>query len=144
MPLVLKKILALVIGLVICITTVALLEQLNHFLFIPESASTTDAHDPSVARAFMKNLPVAAYLMVLFAWLAGTALGIATASLLLKRVSRLFVPVITGIILLSTMANFYLLPHPSWMIVAAVLLLPLTGWTTGWLLKRKFNVPVTS
>lgn len=144
MPLVLKKILALVIGLVICITTVALLEQLNHFLFIPESASTADAHDPSVARSFMKNLPVAAYLMVLFAWLAGTALGIATASLLLKRVSRLFVPVITGIILLSTMANFYLLPHPSWMIVAAVLLLPLTGWTTGWLLKRKFNVPVTS
>lgn len=144
MPLVLKKILALIIGLVICVATVALLEQLNHSLFIPESASTADVHDPSVASTFMKNLPVSAYLMVLFAWLAGTTLGIASASLILKRVSRLFVPIITGVMLLSTIANFYLLPHPTWMIVAALILIPLTGWFTGWFLNRKLKVPVTA
>ncbi|RVU40920.1 hypothetical protein EOE67_04930 [Rheinheimera riviphila] len=143
MPVVLKKILALVIGLVICVSTVALLEQLNHSLFIPTSASTADSHDPSVATAFMKNLPVAAYLMVLFAWLAGTALGIAAASVLIKRVSRLFVPVITGVMLLSTIANFYLLPHPTWLMIAAVVLIPVTGFGTGWLLHRRFKVPVT-
>ena len=143
MPVVLKKILALVIGLVICVSTVALLEQLNHSLFIPSSASTADSHDPSVATAFMKNLPVAAYLMVLFAWLAGTALGIAAASLLIKRVSRLFVPVITGVMLLSTIANFYLLPHPTWLMIAAIVLIPVTGFGTGWLLHRRLMVAVT-
>lgn len=143
MPVVLKKILALVIGLVICVSTVALLEQLNHSLFIPSSASTADSHDPSVATAFMKNLPVAAYLMVLFAWLAGTALGIAAASLLIKRVSRLFVPVITGVMLLSTIANFYLLPHPTWLMIAAIVLIPVTGFGTGWLLHRRLKVAVT-
>ncbi len=142
MPLVLKKILALVIGLAVCVATVALLEQLNHSLFIPESASTADAHDPSVARTFMENLPVAAYLMVLIAWLAGTSLGIVSASWLIQRVSRLFVPVITGLMLLSTIANFYLLPHPIWLVVAAIVLIPLTGFATGWLLSRKFNVLV--
>jgi len=140
MPVVLKKILALVIGLAICVATVALLEQLNHSLFVPASASTADSHDPSVATAFMKNLPVAAYLMVLFAWLAGTAMGIATASLLIKRVSRLFVPVITGVMLLSTIANFYLLPHPTWMVIAAVLLIPMVGLGTGWLLNRRLQL----
>ena len=143
MPVVLKKILALVIGLVICVSTVALLEQLNHSLFIPSSASTADSHDPSVATAFMKNLPVAVYLMVLFAWLAGTALGITAASLLIKRVSRLFVPVITGVMLLSTIANFYLLPHPTWLMIAAIVLIPVTGFATGWLLHRRLMVAVT-
>lgn len=143
MPVVLKKILALVVGLVICVGTVALLEQLNHSLFIPASASTADSHDPSVATAFMKNLPVAAYLMVLFAWLAGTAFGIAAASLLIRRVSRLFVPVITGIMLLSTIANFYLLPHPTWLMIAAVVLIPFTGIGTRWVLHRRFKLSVT-
>ncbi|OBP15107.1 hypothetical protein A5320_06875 [Rheinheimera sp. SA_1] len=143
MPVLLKKILALVIGLVVCVATVAVLEQVNHSLFIPTSASTADAHDPSVATAFMKNLPVAAYLMVLFAWLAGTAFGITAASLLIKRVSRLFVPIITGVMLLSTIANFYLLPHPTWLMIAAVLLIPCTGLGTGWLLARRFKVTET-
>lgn len=141
MPVVLKKILALVIGLVICVATVALLEQLNHSLFIPSSASTAESYDPSVATAFMKNLPVAAYLMVLFAWLVGTAFGIAAASLLIKRVSRLFVPVITGVMLLSTIANFYLLPHPTWLMIAAVVLIPLTGVGAGLWLSRYFSKP---
>jgi len=143
MPVLLKKILALVIGMVICVATVALLEQLNHSLFVPSSASTADSHDPTVATAFMKNLPVAAYLMVLFAWLAGTAIGITAASLLISRVSRLFVPVITGVMLLSTIANFYLLPHPTWLMIAAVVLIPFTGFGTGWLLSRRFKVSVT-
>lgn len=141
MPLVLKKILALVLGLVVCVATVALLEQLNHSWFVPSSASTPDAHDPSVANAYMKNLPVAAYLMVLFAWLAGTAIGIAVASLLIKRVSRLFVPVITGMMMLSTIANFYLLPHPTWLMIAAVVLIPSTGVGAGLWLSRYFAKP---
>jgi hypothetical protein len=141
MPVVMKKILALLLGLVVCVATVAVLEQLNHSLFVPASASTADSHDPSVATAFMKNLPVAAYLMVLFAWLAGAAIGIAVASLLIKRVSRLFVPVITGVMLLSTIANFYLLPHPTWLMIAAVVLIPLSGIGTGWWLNRRFAKP---
>lgn len=144
MPLVLKKILALIIGLVLCVAIVALLEQLNHGLFIPESANMADVHDPSQAQVLMKNLPVTAYLMVLFAWLAGTAVGIAAASLLLKRVSRIFVPVITGVMLLSTFANFYLLPHPLWLMIAAAVLIPLIGVATGWLLKRKFHLSIAS
>jgi len=143
MPVQLKKILALVIGLVVCVATVAVLEQLNHSLFVPTSATTADAHDPSVATAFMKNLPVVAYLMVLFAWLAGTALGIAAASLLVKKVSRLFVPIITGVMLISTIANFYLLPHPTWLMVAAVVLIPCAGIGTGWWLRRRFKATAT-
>ena len=139
MPVILKKILALVIGLVICVATVAVLEQLNHRLFIPGGISSADADDPSVAIAFMKNLPLAAYLMVLLSWLVGTAFGIAAASLLLKRVSRLFVPVITGVMLLSTIANFYLLPHPTWLMIGTLILLPLVGWGSGWLLNRRLN-----
>ncbi len=144
MPLVLKKILALIVGLVVCIATVALLEQLSHSLFLSTSASTADAHDPSVATTYMKNLPVVAYLMVLLAWVAGTAAGIAVASLILRRVSRLFVPLITGMMLLSTIANFYLLPHPWWLMVAAVVLIPLAGIYTGLTLGRRWPTPKSS
>ncbi|MBU1436825.1 MAG: hypothetical protein KJ930_04940 [Gammaproteobacteria bacterium] len=139
MPVMLKKILALIVGLVVCIAIVALLEQLAHQLLATPSANAVDTEDPTAASAYMKNLPVAAYLMVLLAWGAGTAAGIAVASILVKRVSRLFVPVITGMMLLSTIANFYLLPHPWWLMITAVVMIPLIGIFTGLRLSRRFN-----
>ena len=141
MPLVMKKILALLVGLFVCVATVALIEQLNHSLFAP--AIELNTQDPAAERAYMQNLPVVAYLLVLLAWITGTFTGISVASLIVKRVSRLFMPVITGMMLLSTVANFYLLPHPIWLMVATVVLIPAAGILTGLWLSRRFPKPAT-
>ncbi|WP_306521667.1 hypothetical protein [Rheinheimera sp.] len=134
MPLALKKILALLIGLLVSIGTIALLEQFSHWLYPP--ASTPDWQDPSAVAAYMQSLPVMAYLLVLLAWFSGVVAGIVVATLLVKRVSRLFVVVITAMVWLATLANVYLIPHPLWVSVTALFLLPLAGWLTGRWLHR--------
>lgn len=134
MPIALKKILALLIGLMVSIGTIALLEQFSHWLYPP--SSTPDWQDPSAVAAYMQSLPVVAYLLVLLAWFSGVVTGIVVATLLVKRVSRLFVVVITAMVWLATLANIYMIPHPVWVAATALLLLPLTGWLTGYLLNR--------
>ena len=137
MSLALKKILALVVGMLVCVATVALIEQLNHALFI--APSDLPSQDPAAEHAYMQSLPLLAYCMVLLAWLTGTFSGITVASFMIKRVSRLFMPVISGMMLVSTLANFYLLPHPAWFMLASVVLIPVTGLLTNRWLKRRFS-----
>lgn len=136
MPLALKKILALLIGLIVSISTIALLEQFSHWLYPP--STTPDWQDPSAVAAYMQSLPVAAYLLVLLAWASGVVTGIVVATLLVKRVSRLFVVTITGMVWLATLANIYMIPHPAWVAAAALLLLPAVGWLSGHFLKRRY------
>lgn len=134
MPLALKKILALLIGLMVSIGTIALLEQFSHWLYPP--GSMPDWQDPSAVAAYMQSLPVGAYLLVLLARFSGVVTGIVVATLLVKRVSRLFVVAITGMVWLATLANIYMIPHPAWIAVVSLLLLPVVGWLSGHLLQR--------
>lgn len=134
MPLALKKILALLAGLVVCIGTMALLEQLSHWLY--PAVATPDWQDPAAVAAYMHALPVGAYVLVLLAWFSGVVSGIGVATLLVKRVSRLFVVVITAMVWLATLANVYLIPHPLWVSVTALVCLPLLGLLAGFLLHR--------
>lgn len=142
MPLALKKILALLVGLMVSIGTIALLEQFSHWLYPP--TSTPDWQDPSAVAAYMQSLPVVAYLLVLLAWFSGVICGILVATLLVKRVSRLFVVVITAMVWLATLANIYMIPHPTWIAATALLLLPVAGWLSGRLLQRRYpHLPET-
>lgn len=134
MPLALKKILALLAGLMVSIGTIALLEQFSHWLY--PVGTQPDWQDPSAVAAYMQSLPVGAYLLVLLAWFSGVVVGIAAATMLVKRVSRLFVVVITAMVWLATLANVYLIPHPLWVSVTALVCLPLLGFLCGHLLNR--------
>jgi O-antigen/teichoic acid export membrane protein len=129
----LRRILAVVAGLVAFIALVAAFDGLSGALF-PAPAGF-DPNDIDSVRAHIENMPVVALVIVL----AGSTLGalggsFLTGFLIGEGVS--FWPVITGVVgLCATMVNALTRPHPAWFVAAApigVVAATVLGWWLAW------------
>ena len=86
-------------------------------------------------RALASSL-VAALAFVLLAYAAGSFLGAYTASTISLRHKR-GVAVIVGMVMLALVSlNFWMIPHPTWMVIAGVLI-PLPFALAGWKLAAR-------
>ncbi len=131
----LRTALALVLGLLVAFVTIMLIEQVSHMIFpLPNDI---DWNDSSAATQFMNQLPVAALLLVLFAWCSGIILGILTAAWIARRVRGRFVLAIGGFISIAAIANMWMLPHPIWFMALTMVMLPAVSFWTWWQFKPK-------
>jgi hypothetical protein len=129
MPATLRTTLSLLAGIAVTFFTISAVEQVGHLLFpLPPTA---DLQDSTAVAAYMKQLPVAALLLVLIGWLLGVLTGMTAASLLAGRPRGRFALTCGGLVILGAAANFYLLPHPQWLIWLSFILLPLVTFA-GW------------
>lgn len=135
MPAAFRTTLALVAGLVITFLTISVSEQLSHLLFRPPV--DLDWQDSSAVAAYLKQLPVSALLLVLVGWLVGIAAGLSVATLIAGRSRGRFALAIGGLVWLAALSNFYLLPHPLWMVVLSLCSIPLLSYGLWWLLRRQ-------
>lgn len=95
--------------------TVFLLEGLGHRLL-----GTADPTDPS-------SITAAMFASVLVAWIVGSAVAGATATYW-ARSTTLTLGLVVGLILLAgAVSNMLVIPHPLWMKVGAVILMPLAA-----------------
>jgi hypothetical protein len=136
MPQTLRTTLALLAGVVVTFFTIAAVEQLGHLLYrAPEGL---DWQDSSAASAYLKQLPVGALLLVLSGWLLGIFTGMAAATVLAGRCRGRFALSIGGLVLLGAASNFYMLPHPLWLMVLSLLMIPLLSYFSWWILKKRY------
>lgn len=123
---VLRRVLAVVAGAAISILVVMLSDGLVASLHpLPEG---TDLSDPEAMRAAIGDLPVTAMLLLVLGWAVATAAG---AYLAVRMTPDRWRPagwIVTALLLLATVANLAMLPHPVWMWPAALVLIPLAGW----------------
>ena len=99
--------------------TVFLMEALGHALF-----GTADPADLSSVTGVMWG-------SVLVAWIVGSAVAGAAATLWARSTS-LVLGVVMGLVLLAAaVSNMFVIPHPVWMMVAAVLLMPAAAITAA-------------
>ena len=99
--------------------TIFLLEAVGHMLF-----GTVDPAD-------LESVPDAMFGPVLVAWIVGSAVAGAAATLWARSTS-LVLGVVVGLVLLAAaVSNMLVLPHPVWMMVAAVLLMPAAAITAA-------------
>jgi hypothetical protein len=106
----------IIAGVLIAFAAVALIELLGHQAVpVPSDAAL---RDPEVAQA-IAGVPLAAKLIVVFAWFAGTLAGGAAA----RRISgeRWAAWLVAAIVAAAGIANILMIPHPFWMQLAAVL-----------------------
>lgn len=82
--------------------------------------------DPAAVAAFIETAPLTAMLTVLFGWTLAIFAGTFTAARLGRRGEW---PgwVVLALFLAATGANFFMLPHPVWFVVAAVVLIAVSG-----------------
>jgi hypothetical protein len=137
MPALLRTTLALLAGVVVTFFTISAVEQLGHILYRPPLG--LDWHDSSAVSAYLKQLPAGALLLVLAGWLLGIFTGLTASTLLAGRCRGRFALAIGSLVFIGAGSNFYLLPHPMWLMVLSLIMIPLVAVLCWWALKKRFS-----
>lgn len=113
-------------GLAVAFAIVFASDALFHVL-TASGATMPDTGDRSAWRAYMDGLPMGALLQVLAGW---TLAALAGAWVAARFGGRGAWPgwLVGGVFLLATAANFATVPHPAWMVGAAVVLILFAAW----------------
>jgi hypothetical protein len=118
-----------VAGVLAAVVVVALIEAVSHAIYAPTAAQ--DLSTPDAMAAFVATLPLGAFLFVLGAYVAGTFAGGIVAAAIARRRAMLFAGIVGACILLGSVINFALIPHPVWFIAATIVGVPLVAFATG-------------
>jgi len=127
-----RTIAGVVVGVVVAWLTIMLAEFASAPLH-PMPAGF-DMHDPASVAAFVATLPVAALLLVLAGWVLGALVGSHVAA----RIARKPLPALAVgmVIVVGVIANAVMIPHPTWMTIAGVLLPVPAAWLGARLAMR--------
>jgi hypothetical protein len=117
-----RRIVAILAGFVVANIVIFALEALGHAIYPPPAG--LDLTKPEAFRTMVSQMPPGAFVLLVIGWLAGTAAGVATA----QRINRkpTFVPglVVGTMLFAATAYNFSIIPHPIWVVVAALVGIP--------------------
>lgn len=131
-----RRIIAVIAGIVVAGVVVAIVEEIGHIVYpLPE---TLDWADPTTVQNYMATLPLPAILFVLAAWVFGAFGGSVVATLIAKHKSYIYSAIVTGMMLLGSIYNLLKIPHPTWFAVLVIILVPLAGYL-AWLVVKGNN-----
>ena len=121
--------LAGVAGVASAFLVISVIELVAHAVYAP--AVMPDVSTPAAMAAYVDSMPLGAFLFVLAAYVAGTVAGGLVGIAIAGRHAMWFACLAGGLILLASIANFILVPHPVWFVVATLIDVPLAAWLTG-------------
>lgn len=128
-----RNILGIVAGLAVAVLAVMVVQALGHQLY-PYPADV-DLNDPEqIARVF-PTVPVAAKLFVVAAWFLGALAGAAVAKSIIGRDWAAWT--IAVLIACAGIMNLFIIPHPVWMQISAVVAPLLGGLIANHLVRRR-------
>lgn len=133
-----RKFLGGLTGIVAAFSVIALVQSIGHLLYpTPEGL---DMKDPAAFAAYVKSLPPGAFIPVLLSYFAGTAAGTFVASWIGGGNGRVYAAIFGTLVLALTIANLFMIPHPHWFSVLAILGIPASAYAGGRLApKRKYG-----
>jgi hypothetical protein len=108
---------------------VAVVEGIGHAIYAP--ATLPDMSDSEAVAAFVRAMPLGAFLFVLAAYVVATIVGGVVAAALARRHAMRLATIVGGLILLACIVNFVAIPHPAWFMAATLVGVPLAAWLTG-------------
>ncbi|NNC44988.1 MAG: hypothetical protein HKN99_03815 [Winogradskyella sp.] len=128
-----KKVLATVVGLVAAAAVILVFEFLGEMFFpLPEQIDITDVDS---IKANMDKIPTGSLVFVIMAHFLGILAGMVVTTYVSKE-TLVPVLVVGGILLLATLINLFVLPHPIWFTIADILAVIL-GFLVGRSLSKQ-------
>ena len=124
-----RKFLGGIVGFVAAFSVIALVQSVGHMIY-----PTPDDLDPSDAEAFAEYiaaLPFGAFLPVLASYLLGTAAGVFAGAWIAGGSGMGFAIAIGGLVLVLTIVNLFMIPHPIWFSAVAVIGIPAAAYVAG-------------
>jgi uncharacterized membrane protein YoaK (UPF0700 family) len=137
-----RTISATIAGVVLAFVVIALMDKINHTLNPPSEAIVAAAAERDMdavrhaVQDWLKTAPQMALILIPVAWIAGAFWGALLASWIARRRSILPALVVGAVVLLATIANLRMLPHPAWIAIVGLGGIPPAALTAWWLIPR--------
>ena len=113
-----RKILAVIAGVVVAILTIFMIERLGHAVYPPPTG--IDFSDPEAMSAYTDNASAMELLFPALAWVVATFLGGSLATAIARGAPMVNAAIIGGLILFGTVMNLVMIPHPLWFSIVAI------------------------
>ena len=121
---ILRVVLGVVVGVAIAMAVVMAGDWLHMRYFpIPPGVNATD---PRALGAYLASAPIASLVGLPLTWMLAGGAGAFVAALIAKR--RWAGWIAGAVLLAGTLLNLAFIPHPWWMLVAALIAVPLAIW----------------
>ena len=121
-----RNIAAGIAGIVIAVVLVWLIEMIGHAVYPPPPG--LNFADADAMRAYVETLPVGALLFVAGAWFVATLVGTCAACAIGTARPVIFAIVVGGLMLVATVINLVMIPHPLWFSVLGLAGIVVAAW----------------
>lgn len=119
-----RKFLGIVAGLAALIATVWIVEAIGHSVWPPPPG--TNMSDPAQLATLLDKIPLAAKLAVVLGWLLGAMAGAWAAHAISRWAPASWI--VVGIGIAFGVMTLFMIPHPLWMQISAVVVPLIGGW----------------
>jgi hypothetical protein len=136
-----RAILAIVAGCVLSALIVAGLEALGHQIYPPPAG--IDLRDPAALPTVMAQMPVGAFVILVSGWILGAGLGAWLTTKLSFTRKDWPGAAVGGWTLAATGINLFTISHPVWVVITALIGIPLATWA-GIRVGRPARPPMTT
>src|SRR5215210_291000 len=124
-----RSALVLLAGVVAAVVVVTLMDWIVASIYpFPPG---TDLQSPESFRQAVARLPATAFLLLVVGWALAAGVGSYAAARLATHARVIHGLIVALFVLVATVANLAKIPHPVWMWPAAIVLIPLVGWTAA-------------
>lgn len=120
-----QKFLGIIAGLAALIATVWIVEAAGHSIWPPPPG--TDVSEPAQLATLLDKIPLAAKIAVVLGWFLGAMAGAWVANTVARWSTASWIVVAIGIAF--GVMTLFMIPHPLWMQIAAIVAPLLGGWT---------------
>ena len=123
-----RKIAAVVVGILLTSLVVGLVQQLGHYLY-PLPAGT-DPNDPEAIKKYVENAPFLAVFFVIISYAAGAFTGGFVSTKIANDSKKIYALIIGVLFLFTSIYMMVTIPSPIWFWILgiAVWSLVLVGW----------------
>ena len=128
-----RIILGLAAGVVAAFASVFLVETIGHAAYPVPADPSSGNREQTVA--LVSSLPAGALAFVIAAWFLGAMAGGAVAAIISRR--RWTAWLVAGLVAAASLVTIFMIPHPEWMQVGAVIAPLLGGILAGHFLGRR-------
>lgn len=129
-----KKILAVLAGVLAGGLVIFLVERIAHSIYPPPE--WLDPAKPETIARYVDEAPVATLLFVLLSWALGSLAGGITATLVCNDRKSVYALTAGTLLLLLGIVNLIMIPHPPWFMAVTVFVYIPPAWL-GYRLVRK-------
>lgn len=99
----------------------------------------TDASNPESLRQAVATLPAAAFLLLLAGWVLAGGVGSYIAARFAAHARATHGLIVALFVLVATVGNLAKFPHPAWLWVATIILIPAAGWAATKLVAQQIG-----